>query len=289
MNLEYSGTIPVSIEDAWAVLSDLPRVASCLPGVRLDQTTGDEVAGTVTVPLGPLRLTYRGEAAFVERDPAARRVVIDAAGRDSHGEQAASARVTVQLRKQGRSTHVAAVADVSVRGMSPPVGFAVREFGTGLLREFVSRLAGPRTAGQRAGGQRTGDRTGRQRSGRHAAAESDAGPAAQAAGVPPTAEPSSDAASARASSARATRAAQRVPQPRPQPSPRLRVARGPEDAVYPVPPPGEGSQVPALVGQYAPYAGALAIGVLLGWLVGRRGRPLTMPQRAVTRRAAAST
>jgi len=268
MNLEYSGTIPVSIDDAWAVLSDLQRVVTCLPGVRLDPTTGDEVAGTVTVPLGPLRLTYRGEATFVERDPAARRVVIDATGRDSHGEQAASARVTVQLRKQGRSTHVAAVADVSVRGMSPPVGFAVREFGTGLLREFVSRLAGPRTAGQRAGGQPTG----RQRTGRHAPAESDAGPAAQAAGVPPTAAPASDASSARASSPRATKAAQRVPEPRPQPSPRLRVARGPEDAIYPVPPPREGQEVPALVGQYAPYAGALAIGVLLGWLLGRRQR-----------------
>jgi uncharacterized protein (TIGR03382 family) len=61
----------------------------------------------------------------------------------------------------------------------------------------------------------------------------------------------------------------RVPEPRP--SPRLHVAHGVEDAVYPVPPPGEGTTLPAAV-QYVPYAGALAVGVLIGWLAGRRRR-----------------
>ncbi len=268
MNLEYSGTIPVSVDDVWAVLSNLERVAACLPGVRLDQLNGDEVAGTVTVPLGPLRLTYRGEAAFVERDQTARRVVIDAAGRDSHGEQAASARVTVQLRPDAAGTLVTAVADVNVRGMSAPVGFAVREFGTGLLREFVSRLGDIRGS----------------RKAKHAAADTPAAdtPTADA----PTAEAqrptapaeaatgsagSAQAASAPRASAQATAAARRVPEPRPQYSPRPRATAGRKgEAVYPVPPPRPDDEpVPAAV-QYAPYAGALAVGVLLGWLVGRR-------------------
>jgi len=253
MNLEYSGTIPVSVDDVWAVLSNLERVAACLPGVRLDQLNGDEVAGTVTVPLGPLRLTYRGEAAFVERDQTARRVVIDAAGRDSHGEQAASARVTVQLRPDAAGTLVVAVADVNVRGMSAPVGFAVREFGTGLLREFVSRL------GDIRGGKKA----------KHAAAETPAAdaPAEAASGSAQAASPQQ----APRASAQATAAGRRVPEPRPQSSPRPRASAGPEgEAVYPVPPPRpEDEPVPVAV-QYAPYAGALAVGVLLGWLVGRR-------------------
>jgi carbon monoxide dehydrogenase subunit G len=253
MNVEYSGTIPVRVEDAWAVLSDLERVAGCLPGVRLDQVNGDEVAGTVTVPLGPLRLTYRGEAAFVERDEAARRVVIDAGGRDSHGEQAASARVTVQLRDSGKETHVTAVANVHVRGMSAPVGFAVREFGGGILREFVHRL-----------GQRT----------RPAPAEpKPAGPApAPAEAGPATAQPAAPgrAPSAQAGPAPTTTAAKhRVPEPRPRPAPRLRIAHGPGEAVYPVRPPSEG---PPAGAQYVPYAGAVAVGVLIGWLMGRRRR-----------------
>jgi carbon monoxide dehydrogenase subunit G len=208
MQLEYSGTIPVPVTDAWAAISDLERVAGCVPGVRLDQVGGDEVAGTVTIPLGPLRLTYRGEAAFVERDETAGRVVIDAAGRDSHGEQAASARITAQLRADGQVTHVTAVADVSVRGMSAPVGFAVGEFGTGLLRQFVSRLG---TSPARA-----------------------AAPTAATAGP---AESTRDYAT--------------------------------DTPVFPVPPPRKDD--PTLF-DLVPIAGSLAAGVIIGWLLGRRGR-----------------
>lgn len=246
MNLEYSGTIPVPVDDAWGVLSDLERVAGCLPGIRLDQVGPDQVAGTVTVPLGPLRLTYRGEATFVERDLAARRVVIDASGRDSHGQQAASARVTVQLREADGGTHVAALADVNVRGMAPPVGFAVREFGTGMLREFVTRIAAARHRTPRRASEPTP-------SGAAPAPSPDAPEPSPAAAEPVTTESGADV-------------------PTPKPTPRPRPAHSPAEAVYPVPPPGEGIEVPAAVGQYAPYAGALAVGALLGWLVGRRRR-----------------
>jgi uncharacterized protein (TIGR03382 family) len=248
MQLQYSGVIQVPADEAWAALSDLNRVAACIPGVRLDQVSGDEVAGTVTVPLGPLRLTYRGEATFVERDAAARRVVIDAAGRDSHGEQAASARITAQLREEGDgATHVTAVADVSVRGMSAPVGFAVGEFGTGLLRQFVTRLgtAVP-TAATTAPRPDTAD-----------AAE--AGSAARgAAGARPSPYPKVAAAAAPAEAP----AADPVTPARPGPN------SSPENAVYPVPPPGEA----ATAMEYVPLAGSLAVGVLLGWLLGRRRR-----------------
>jgi len=265
MNLDYSGTIPVSVDDVWAVLSDLERVAACLPGVRLDQNNGDEVAGTVTVPLGPLRLTYRGEAAFVERDRSARRVVIDAAGRDSHGEQAASARVTVQLRPDGNGTQVTAVADVNVRGMSAPVGFAVREFGTGLLREFVSRLGAIRRTAAKDTPEPAAGAAGA--AGQAGGAAPGAGDAASGASQPagqPVPKPAAQAA------AQATATPHRVPEPRPQPSARPRATPNLDEAVYPVPPLRAGTDsVPAAV-QYAPYAGAVAVGVLLGWLVGRR-------------------
>jgi carbon monoxide dehydrogenase subunit G len=239
MQLQYSGTIPVHVDEAWAALSDLQRVAACVPGVRLDQVTdsvtggevtGDEVAGTVTVPLGPLRLTYRGEAAFVERDEEARRVVIDAAGRDSHGEQAASARITAQLRPDGEFTQVTAVAEVNVRGMSAPVGFAVGEFGTGLLRQFVTHLGASTPA----------------------RATASAAPQAQA-----KANPSYGSA----------------PEPASTPASSMAGPESGEDplaaTVYPVPPPRRDE--PSMF-DLAPLAGSLAVGALIGWLFGRRGR-----------------
>lgn len=233
MQLQYSGTIAVPVGEAWTALSDLNRVAGCVPGVRLDAgASGEEVAGTVTVPLGPLRLTYRGEASFVERDEQARRVVIDATGRDSHGEQAASARITAQLHETSPgTTEVTAVADVNVRGMSAPVGFAVGEFGTGLLKQFVTRLG----AVERATAAATGSRSG------------------GGAGQPGTSR--DDAPSAFHGAAASSEAAPAEPPP---------PAHTAEEAIYPVPPPGEGSS------HLVPLASSMAVGVLLGWLLGRR-------------------
>jgi carbon monoxide dehydrogenase subunit G len=36
MQLENEFTVPASIEQAWAVLLDVPRVAPCLPGATVE-------------------------------------------------------------------------------------------------------------------------------------------------------------------------------------------------------------------------------------------------------------
>jgi carbon monoxide dehydrogenase subunit G len=57
---EFSVKGPV--DEAWAVLTDLERVAPCMPGVELREIDGDEYRGVVKVKVGPMTAQYKGVA-----------------------------------------------------------------------------------------------------------------------------------------------------------------------------------------------------------------------------------
>ncbi len=87
MQLEHSFTVPVGIDDAWKVLLDIERVAPCMPGAALETVDGDDFTGTVKVKLGPIGLTYKGKASFVEKDEAAHRATIRRPGPRCAGQR----------------------------------------------------------------------------------------------------------------------------------------------------------------------------------------------------------
>jgi carbon monoxide dehydrogenase subunit G len=87
MQLEHSFTVPVGVDDAWTVLLDIEKIAPCMPGAAIDSVDGDDFTGTVKVKLGPIGLTYKGKASFVEKDVDTHRAVIDARGRTYYTNQ----------------------------------------------------------------------------------------------------------------------------------------------------------------------------------------------------------
>jgi uncharacterized protein len=66
IELDNSFTVPVPPEQAWDVLLDVERIAPCMPGASVLSVDGDSVEGQVKVKLGPLSLTYKCTAKFVE-------------------------------------------------------------------------------------------------------------------------------------------------------------------------------------------------------------------------------
>ena len=78
MNLEHDFTVPAPIDEAWKVLLDVERVAPCMPGATLLTVDGDDFTGTVKVKVGPIQVTYKGQAKFAELDETAHRAVIEA-------------------------------------------------------------------------------------------------------------------------------------------------------------------------------------------------------------------
>ena len=135
MELTNEFTVDVPIEEAWPVLTDLERIAPCMPGARLDQVDGDEYHGTVKVKVGPVTAEYRGKATFVERDDAGHRAVLRAEGREARGQGNASATITAQLEPAGTATRVSVTTDLTITGR-------VAQFGRGVLADVSTKLLG---------------------------------------------------------------------------------------------------------------------------------------------------
>jgi carbon monoxide dehydrogenase subunit G len=143
MELEQSFTVPVGIEQAWAVLTDIEQVAPCMPGAALDSVDGDDFTGTVKVKLGSINLTYKGKASFVTKDADAHRAVIDARGKDARGNGTAAATVTATLHEEGSGTRVEVLTDLQITGKPAQFGRGVMaDVGNKLIGQFADCLAG---------------------------------------------------------------------------------------------------------------------------------------------------
>jgi carbon monoxide dehydrogenase subunit G len=93
-------TVTVPIDRAWAVLTDLALVASCLPGAQVTGQEGDTYLGKVRIKVGPVVSEYAGTAAFTMKDDANYRAVIEAKGRSSSGAGNASANESARRRRE---------------------------------------------------------------------------------------------------------------------------------------------------------------------------------------------
>lgn len=148
MQLEHSFTVPVGVDAAWKVLLDIERIAPCMPGAAIDSVDGDDFTGTVKVKLGPIGLTYKGKASFIEKDEVAHRAVIDARGRDARGNGTASAKVTATLTETDGSTQVDVTTDLDITGKPAQFGRGVMvDVGNKLIGQFATCLAGKLTEG----------------------------------------------------------------------------------------------------------------------------------------------
>ena len=97
--------VDVPVDEAWEVLTDVERIAPCMPGAQLQEIEGDEYRGIVKVKVGPITAQYKGAATFVEKDDAGHRAVLRAEGRDTRGQGNANATITATLAPDGDGTH----------------------------------------------------------------------------------------------------------------------------------------------------------------------------------------
>ena len=133
MQLVHEFTVAVPVQQAWDVLTDVERIAPCMPGAELTGVDGGTYHGQVKIKVGPITAQYKGTASFAEKDEAARRVVLKASGRDTRGQGTASATVTATMAADGGSTTVSIVTDLSVSGR-------VAQFGRGVMGDVSAKL-----------------------------------------------------------------------------------------------------------------------------------------------------
>ncbi|WP_327087599.1 SRPBCC family protein [Nonomuraea sp. NBC_01738] len=142
MRFEHEFTVPVPVEQAWAVLLDVERVAPCLPGASLDVVEGDEFTGRMKVKVGPITVTYRGTAGFADVDKDAHSLTLKASGKEARGSGTASATVRAALTQQGEGTAVSVETTFNVTGRPAQFGRGVMaEVGSKLIDRFAANLS----------------------------------------------------------------------------------------------------------------------------------------------------
>lgn len=144
MDLNHEFTVPVPVADAWSILTDVERIAPCLPGAKLEDASGDTYSGFVKVKVGPIQAQFKGQASFVERDDSAYKAVLKGEGRDTTGKGNASALITAQLSEESpTSTKVTVTTDLSITGKVAQFGRgAMADISNKLLDQFVANLNG---------------------------------------------------------------------------------------------------------------------------------------------------
>ena len=124
------------IEKVWEFFGDIPGVAACLPGAELTEDLGDDAyAGTVGIRMGPVKMEFAGKAKILERDDAAKRMVLDASGSDLKGRGQAAMAVTASLAAAGTGTKVTMAQDLQLSG-------AAAQYGRGMITDVSTVLMG---------------------------------------------------------------------------------------------------------------------------------------------------
>ena len=134
MDLNHEFIVNVPVNDAWTILTDLERIAPCLPGAQLTEIEGDIYRGQVKIKVGPIVAQFKGQASFVTRDDLAHRAMLKGEGRDTTGKGNASAIITAQLTSvTPTSTKCTVVTNLTISGK-------VAQFGRGALADVSDKL-----------------------------------------------------------------------------------------------------------------------------------------------------
>jgi len=140
--LNHTFIVPVPVSDAWRILTDVERIAPCLPGAQLQEIEGDTYRGIVKVKVGPIQAQFKGQAQFMERDDANHRAVLKGEGRDTGGKGNASALITAQMTSlSATQTKCDVTTDLTITGKVAQFGRgAMKDISDKLLAQFVENL-----------------------------------------------------------------------------------------------------------------------------------------------------
>lgn len=135
MLIENEFTVATPVDELWAFLLDVERIAPCMPGAELTETIDERSwKGKVNVKFGPVALSFVGTVEMTERDDVAHRAVLHAKGMEQKGKGAANATVTSWLEPASDgATTVKMTADMTLTG-------AAAQLSRGLLPEISRKL-----------------------------------------------------------------------------------------------------------------------------------------------------
>ena len=129
---EFIVNRPIGI--TWPVLTDVQRIAPCMPGAELHEVDGDIFRGVVKVKLGVISTAFKGQASYVERDDLKHRAILKGSGRDTGGKGSAEALITASaFAISGTQTRVVVETELRISGK-------IAQFGRGIMADVSKQL-----------------------------------------------------------------------------------------------------------------------------------------------------
>src|SRR3954453_6226951 len=153
-------TVNRPIDEAWGVITDVERIAPCLPGAQLQEIEGDVYRGFVKLKLGAMTFNIKGQATFMERDESAHRAVLKAEGRDTGGRGNAAAEIVATAGSLSPTpTSVRLTTDLQTSGKMAQFGRnVIGDVSKKLMDQFAGNLNAMLDDAATAPRAETGDR-----------------------------------------------------------------------------------------------------------------------------------
>jgi carbon monoxide dehydrogenase subunit G len=133
MELTNEFSVAAPVEEVWPLLTDIERIAPCVPGFKLTGSENGEYRGTMKEKVGAVTTSYDCVIRFVEVDDANHRAVIEARGKETKGQGGVTANIISNVTSEGDKTKASVVTDLNVTGR-------VAQFGRGILADVSDRL-----------------------------------------------------------------------------------------------------------------------------------------------------
>ena len=136
MEFDNSLEVPLPPAEAWAVLLDIQRIATCIPGAELTEVVDAQTyKGRVAVRIGPVAMSLVGQARLEEFDHANRRARVKAQGADPKGRGSTDSVIDFRLEPAGNGSRVLIHSDVKLAGSIAQYGR-----GSGMIQSVASQL-----------------------------------------------------------------------------------------------------------------------------------------------------
>ena len=142
MDFDHAFSVAAPIDAVWTTLTDIRRVAPCLPNARVTRRVADDSYDVeVMAAVGPFEITSQGNITLAERDDAAHREVLNVVANDADGERLATATVTIVLTPAGATTDGAVRSSVEFGGIGSLVARdTLDQAAAGTLQTFAANL-----------------------------------------------------------------------------------------------------------------------------------------------------
>lgn len=134
-------------ELVWHLFQDIPRLATCMPGLEYGGEIIEEDGtachrGTARVKLGPVSATFEGKALILSINENERYAHIEGKGVDKRGGSRASASITYNIQDIGNATVVIIEADIKLSGALAQIGRTgiVQDVATQITEQFADNL-----------------------------------------------------------------------------------------------------------------------------------------------------